>query len=105
MNRPYLPRPRYVNIVINASIACTFIIGNYPTSVVPGYSCFVIFHCERENMKNFGLIIAIAAALICSNVAHAQYQIDDGVADGNVCLLYTSPSPRDATLSRMPSSA
>ena len=27
---------------------------------------------------------------------HAQYQ---------ACLLYTSPSPRDATLSRMPSSA
>ena len=25
--------------------------------------------------------------------------------DINVCLLYTSPSPRDATLSRMPSSA
>ena len=23
----------------------------------------------------------------------------------NTCLLYTSPSPRDATLSRMPSSA
>ena len=28
----------------------------------------------------------------------------DGTMDGN-CLLYTSPSPRDATLSRMPSSA
>ena len=25
--------------------------------------------------------------------------------DGYLCLLYTSPSPRDATLSRMPSSA
>ena len=25
--------------------------------------------------------------------------------DNNICLLYTSPSPRDATLSRMPSSA
>ena len=25
--------------------------------------------------------------------------------DGEDCLLYTSPSPRDATLSRMPSSA
>ena len=25
--------------------------------------------------------------------------------DGQICLLYTSPSPRDATLSRMPSSA
>ena len=28
----------------------------------------------------------------------------DGI-DGTFCLLYTSPSPRDATLSRMPSSA
>ena len=29
----------------------------------------------------------------------------DGTADAYFCLLYTSPSPRDATLSRMPSSA
>ena len=30
----------------------------------------------------------------------------DDLADGvYICLLYTSPSPRDATLSRMPSSA
>ena len=28
-----------------------------------------------------------------------------GPADYTTCLLYTSPSPRDATLSRMPSSA
>ena len=30
-----------------------------------------------------------------------------GLTDGSdyICLLYTSPSPRDATLSRMPSSA
>ena len=28
-----------------------------------------------------------------------------GVSDSIACLLYTSPSPRDATLSRMPSSA
>ena len=32
---------------------------------------------------------------------------DDGdeVKEATDCLLYTSPSPRDATLSRMPSSA
>ena len=33
---------------------------------------------------------------------------DNGVEDGkksNTCLLYTSPSPRDRTRSRMPSSA
>ena len=29
----------------------------------------------------------------------------DGVRKDTTCLLYTSPSPRDATLSRMPSSA
>ena len=29
----------------------------------------------------------------------------DAVSQGNVCLLYTSPSPRDGLLSRMPSSA
>ena len=28
-----------------------------------------------------------------------------GIAEYTICLLYTSPSPRDATLSRMPSSA
>ena len=28
-----------------------------------------------------------------------------GAIDAELCLLYTSPSPRDATLSRMPSSA
>ena len=38
-------------------------------------------------------------------------EIDDLELDGQlrtlgqICLLYTSPSPRDATLSRMPSSA
>ena len=33
------------------------------------------------------------------------YGADAKVVDGISCLLYTSPSPRDATLSRMPSSA
>ena len=32
-------------------------------------------------------------------------QAGDALAQGKVCLLYTSPSPRDRTRSRMPSSA
>ena len=35
--------------------------------------------------------------------ARLTYQIED--ADLNICLLYTSPSPRDLSTSRMPSSA
>ena len=31
--------------------------------------------------------------------------IPHSTGNGTTCLLYTSPSPRDATLSRMPSSA
>ena len=40
-----------------------------------------------------------------TDIANAEqdYNNDFGATDG--CLLYTSPSPRDATLSRMPSSA
>ena len=34
--------------------------------------------------------------------ADVLVQLNDSIED---CLLYTSPSPRDATLSRMPSSA
>ena len=46
-----------------------------------------------------------------TDLGHTAWQFD---ANGNItevgdmiatCLLYTSPSPRDATLSRMPSSA
>ena len=34
------------------------------------------------------------------------YTYEEGIRDPSTsCLLYTSPSPRDATLSRMPSSA
>ena len=38
---------------------------------------------------------------------HKSFRGNDDVigAPGYVCLLYTSPSPRDVTLSRMPSSA
>ena len=36
----------------------------------------------------------------------AEYDVDPGFWSlTRYCLLYTSPSPRDATLSRMPSSA
>ena len=35
----------------------------------------------------------------------AQAYVEQLEAGNKICLLYTSPSPRDATLSRMPSSA
>ena len=44
-----------------------------------------------------------------SSAAVQQLRIQDGaivpITDDDICLLYTSPSPRDGLLSRMPSSA
>ena len=41
----------------------------------------------------------------CERVSKQVSAVLDGSSTSNTCLLYTSPSPRDATLSRMPSSA
>ena len=38
------------------------------------------------------------------SMGHMEFNPKD-TPDLSICLLYTSPSPRDATLSRMPSSA
>ena len=42
---------------------------------------------------------------VATNDAGALWLLALNPKDGKTCLLYTSPSPRDATLSRMPSSA
>ena len=40
-----------------------------------------------------------------SHEIYESIQCLKGIGPEDTCLLYTSPSPRDATLSRMPSSA
>ena len=46
---------------------------------------------------------ALATQRICREIR--DNALSKGEKDFANCLLYTSPSPRDATLSRMPSSA
>ena len=54
----------------------------------------------------FGLCIAIDVPEGYKFIrAQAEYRIVEGQTQYTFCLLYTSPRPRDATLSRMPSSA
>ena len=50
----------------------------------------------------------VISIMVASQSILVPYFITTGLLDlrqGKNCLLYTSPSPRDATLSRMPSSA
>ena len=58
--------------------------------------------CKNQNkvsayrfLKNYGKSMALSAG----------FKKSKGQIVITICLLYTSPSPRDATLSRMPSSA
>ena len=52
---------------------------------------------DKNNKKYLGKSVLIAVKSINSLISNRL--------KGYSCLLYTSPSPRDATLSRMPSSA
>ena len=47
----------------------------------------------------------IAAAEFSDAIGRLAYAYERDPEKRKDCLLYTSPSPRDATLSRMPSSA
>ena len=55
-------------------------------------------------MRYLKHLVSIIAALTISSAVFAN-EIKMGKADWDTCLLYTSPSPRDQSGSRMPSSA
>ena len=57
----------------------------------------VLTYEDVTNIDSIGIITARSGVSIGDSIFHT--------GDTNTCLLYTSPSPRDATLSRMPSSA
>ena len=51
------------------------------------------------------VVVAEAGAPVDVTIDGATVQYQDNIVLNGVCLLYTSPSPRDGLLSRMPSSA
>ena len=56
---------------------------------------------DSREIQSGDLYIAIPG----ENVDGHSFLKEVFIAGASTCLLYTSPSPRDATLSRMPSSA
>jgi len=53
----------------------------------------------------FIFILLLAGIVLIGASCGEENGEENGEEEEKVCLLYTSPSPRDATLSRMPSSA
>ena len=70
------------------------------------YSCIGLYN--PKSPENVGAVMRAAG---CYGVASVFYtgkryeRARDFVTDTKRCLLYTSPSPRDLSTSRMPSSA
>ena len=60
-----------------------------------------ILYEMRPQIMTEAHVTSNLAELVCSN----SFRSDDSTANAVGCLLYTSPSPRDGLLSRMPSSA
>ena len=67
-----------------------------------------------EKLREAGFEELLAIAVMSPSELAEQAELGEAVSAkiiagakkmANICLLYTSPSPRDATLSRMPSSA
>ena len=77
----------------------------YPNMVLPLFvgrerSIEALEHAMQDNKQ----VLLVAQR----NAADDEPDVDDLYQVGtvsNICLLYTSPSPRDGLLSRMPSSA
>ena len=70
-----------------------------------GGVCGYVGHGEGDLVFEAGLGFMLPKARM---PCIAMYEDNEGaiqIAKHPICLLYTSPSPRDATLSRMPSSA
>ena len=71
--------------------------------VMPKKNGFEVCRVVRntENISNTPIILLSALG----DEYNKLTGFEEGADDYIICLLYTSPSPRDATLSRMPSSA
>ena len=55
------------------------------------------------NLSDIALVNNIE--FVALNAVFTQFRLDQRQGQLRACLLYTSPSPRDRTRSRMPSSA
>ena len=59
---------------------------------------------KDNNREDLGQVVDLCLFVVgAAGIRMVLDQVDNELRKG--CLLYTSPSPRDATLSRMPSSA
>jgi 2,3-diketo-5-methylthiopentyl-1-phosphate enolase len=73
------------------------VIMQFPENVDPERFVIATYYCAAKPTTN---MVKFAAALAIEQTCGTWLKVP-----GETCLLYTSPSPRDSRISRMPSSA
>ena len=71
-------------------------------------STFKKYKIGEDHKVVLDLGLHLSSDHLCKKIESIVSELDTKKIESNyssICLLYTSPSPRDATLSRMPSSA
>ena len=71
-----------------------------PATMIPIIVIIIQFNIKLEDVLAIGALPFIGASLAMMTKLGLQ-----GLKLSYICLLYTSPSPRDLSTSRMPSSA
>ena len=80
-------------LLLDLSIPESSVIVDLVNYYIPNLNIKVIINNEEENLISKRINMS-------SHLFDITFELKD-----NICLLYTSPSPRDGLLSRMPSSA
>ena len=92
------------SVPVTAVSVCGNFIADIKTSERDGYNAFVVSKTTKSNNINkakseFYKKINLEPGIL------AEFRSSEEISEEYDCLLYTSPSPRDLSTSRMPSSA
>ena len=98
LRRPAKDQPESFEFNASSLEAANVIVEKYPEGKQQSAVMALLYIAQKQN-NNW---IPLAAMKYIAKFLNMPYIKVYEVA---TCLLYTSPSPRDATLSRMPSSA
>ena len=85
----------------NKTITKFLILGLIIVTISPA----AMSHSNHGNDANVRAMASMLASMQHFPSEEDQVKLQEILDQDSSCLLYTSPSPRDATLSRMPSSA
>ena len=98
----YTGTPDYLKVMLDRAIEKETPLDSIKLALVSGGA---LFPAMRDEYQQRGVKVMQCYATADLGVIAYESELDGTVQQGMICLLYTSPSPRDRQKSRMPSSA